>query len=109
MSSDPVPGQIQLTNDEFRLNIMLGFSKGALSSIELFRFRNEDTDVRVVLDGLDVFRTPSAALFEQLAERGHTIEEDDMGFDGLPELNKRLANQSSYEYPTDEEGAPNAL
>ncbi|MFJ4921821.1 hypothetical protein [Streptomyces sp. NPDC088725] len=104
VSSDPVPGQIQLSNDESGLGVVLGFTSGALSGVELWRFTNEDADVRVVLDGLDAFRTPSEDLFEQLAERGHTIEENDPGFDGLPELKVILANESSYEYPMDEEG-----
>ncbi|MFF9090356.1 hypothetical protein ACF1BE_28935 [Streptomyces sp. NPDC014991] len=106
VSIDEEPGQIGLTHDESRLNIVLGFTKGALSGVELFRFQNEDADVRVLLDGLDVFRTPSEDLFEQLAERGHTIEENDLGFDALPALKVILANQSSYEYPVDEEGDP---
>lgn len=106
VSSDAEPGQIDLSNDESGLSIVLGFSKGVLSGVELFRFRNEDADVRVVLDGLDVFRTPSEDLFAQLGERGHTIEENDLGFDALPELKVILANHSSYEYPVDEEGDP---
>ncbi|MDW6064565.1 hypothetical protein SAZ11_49850 [Streptomyces sp. FXJ1.4098] len=106
VASDADPGQITLTHDASRLGIVLGFTKGALSGVELFRFRNEDADVRVLLDGLDVFRTPSEGLFEQLAEQGHTIEENDLGFDALPELKVILANQSSYEYPMDEEGDP---
>lgn len=105
-SGDEEPGQIVLTHDAYGMDVVLGFTKGALSGVELWRFRNEDADVRVLLDGLDVFRTPSEDLFEQLAERGHTIEENDLGFDALPELKVILANQSSYEYPVDEEGDP---
>ncbi|MEU9474567.1 hypothetical protein [Streptomyces sp. NPDC048191] len=106
VASDADPGQITLTHDASRLDVVLGFTQGTLSGVELFRFRNEDADVRVLLDGLDVFRTPSEDLFEQLAERGHTIEENDLGFDALPELGVILSNQSSYEYPMDEEGDP---
>ncbi|MFJ8824717.1 hypothetical protein ACIREE_23410 [Streptomyces sp. NPDC102467] len=105
-SSDPEPGQITLKHDDSELNVVLGFTKGALSGVELFRFLDEDADVQVLLDGLDVFRTPSEDLFEQLAERGHTITENDLGFDALPELKVILANQSSYEYPVDEDGDP---
>ncbi|MFI8791343.1 hypothetical protein [Streptomyces sp. NPDC055105] len=105
-SSDPEPGQILLKHDASGLNVMLGFTKGALSGVELFRFFDEDADVRVLLDGLDVFRTPSVDLFELFAERGHEITENDLGFDELPELKIVLANQSSYEYPVDEDGDP---
>ncbi|WP_428954876.1 hypothetical protein [Streptomyces sp. cg35] len=104
--SDPEPGQILLKHGDSELNVMLGFTKGALSGVELFRFLDEDADVRVLLDGLDVFRTPSVDLFEQLGERGHTITEDDLGFDALPDLKVILANQSSHEHPVDEDGDP---
>ncbi|MFJ7148985.1 hypothetical protein ACIQVT_12415 [Streptomyces sp. NPDC100445] len=106
VSSDEESGQIGLTHDESRLNIVLGFTDGALSGVELFGFQDEDAEVRVLLDGLDVFRTPSEDLYEQLAERGHAIEENDLGFDALPELNVILANRSSYQHPVDEEGDP---
>ncbi|MFF4044616.1 hypothetical protein [Streptomyces sp. NPDC001816] len=106
VASDAEPGQITLTHDASRLSVVLGFTKGALSDVELFRFRNEDADVRVLLDGLDVFRTPSEDLVGQFAERGHAIGESDLGFDALPELKVILANESSYEYPVDEEGDP---
>ncbi|MFJ4581120.1 hypothetical protein [Streptomyces echinatus] len=37
----------------------MGFDAGEkLDGIELWRFLNEDEDVRVTLDGLDVFRDP---------------------------------------------------
>ncbi|WP_330458983.1 hypothetical protein OIB37_20080 [Streptomyces sp. NBC_00820] len=106
VASDASPGQIVLTHDGSLLNIVLGFTKGALSGVELFRFLREDADVRVLLDGLDVFRTPSEALLEQLAERGRVIEENDLGFDALPELKMILSNQSSHAHPADEAGDP---
>ncbi|MGW6482804.1 hypothetical protein ACWGDS_33895 [Streptomyces sp. NPDC055059] len=108
-SSDPEPGQILLKHDASGLNVMIGFTMGALSGVELFRFLDDDdadADVRVLLDGLDVFRTPSVDLFELFAERGHEITENDLGFDELAELKVVLANQSSYEYPVDEDGDP---
>ncbi|MGW2096573.1 hypothetical protein ACWCPX_02450 [Streptomyces olivaceoviridis] len=105
-AADEEPGQIVLTHDDSQTDIVLGFSRGTLSGVELIRFRKEDAGVRVLLEGLDVFRTPSEDLLEQLAARGHTIEENDLGFDALPELEVILANQSGYEYPVDEEGDP---
>ncbi|WP_256255946.1 hypothetical protein [Streptomyces sp. MUSC 14] len=98
--------QIWLVHDQFQLSVVLGFTKGTLGGVELYRFRNEDADVAVLLDGLDVFRTPSTDLCDRLAQRGHTIEENDLGFDALSELNVILANQSSQEHPVDEDGDP---
>ncbi|MCX5438930.1 MULTISPECIES: hypothetical protein [unclassified Streptomyces] len=43
---------------------------------------------------------------EQIEERGHEVEYDDYGTYLLPELKTTFANNSSYEYPTDDEGDP---
>ncbi|MFD7503104.1 hypothetical protein [Streptomyces sp. NPDC059850] len=101
------PGKFVVAHEEFRFTFVLIFRQDeSLNSIEVSRFRNEDADVRVLLEGLDVFRTPHEELQQQLEERGHPVEENDLGFDGLPDLNIILANTSSYEYPMDDDGDP---
>jgi hypothetical protein len=100
------PGQVFCEHAESETEFNLGFTKGALTDIHVYRFRNEDADVTVVLDGLDVFRTPSDELLERLEERGHTVEQNDDGVDTLPDLKVILSNESSFEYPMDEEGDP---
>lgn len=100
------PGQVLFKHGDHRMNFMLGFKKGELTNVEVWRFRNEDADVRVTLDGLDVFRTPSDELLQQFEERGETVVENDLGFDALPEHRVIFANNSSYEYPVDEDGDP---
>ncbi|WP_266540840.1 hypothetical protein [Streptomyces sp. NBC_01142] len=108
--SDPdygdAPGQVPCEHGESRTEFTLGFTKGALTDIHVHRFRIEDADVTVVLDGLDVFRTPSDELLERLEERGCAVEQNDDGVDTLPDLKVILSNESSYEYPMDEEGDP---
>ncbi|MFD4114738.1 hypothetical protein ACFWSJ_14905 [Streptomyces niveus] len=101
-----VPGQVLCEHGGSGTSLTLGFTKGALTDIHLYRFRVEDADVTVVLDGLDVFRTTSEELLERLAERGHAVEQNDSGVDTLPELKMILSNESSFEYPMDEEGDP---
>ncbi|MFF3689660.1 hypothetical protein [Streptomyces sp. NPDC002187] len=100
------PGQVLCEHGESRTEFTLGFTKGALTDIHVYRFQVEDADVTVVLDGLDVFRTPSEELPERLEERGHTVEQNDDGVDTLPDLKVILSNESSFEYPMDEEGDP---
>jgi hypothetical protein len=80
------------------MSIVLGFTKHVLTHIEVWRFRNEEADVHVTLEGLDVFRVPSEELQERLEARGHTVEENDMGFDAVPDLKMIFSNASSYEY-----------
>ncbi|MEU7277476.1 hypothetical protein AB0A69_01580 [Streptomyces sp. NPDC045431] len=100
------PGQIVLTHEESGFDLVLGFTRGLLSQVELWRFRNEDADVRVTLEAIDVFRTPHEELQQRLVDRGYAVEENDLGFDAVPDLGIIFANESSYEYPTDEEGDP---
>jgi hypothetical protein len=96
--SEAEPGQIVVTHDESEMNIVLGFTKHVLAHIEVWRFRNEEADVHVTLEGLDVLRVPSEELQERLEARGHTVEENDMGFDAVPDLKMIFSNASSYEY-----------
>lgn len=100
------PGQVVCEHRESGTWVNLGFTKDALTDIHLERFWVEDAEVRVVLDGLDVFRTPGDELMERLAERGHVIELNDDGVDTLPDLKMILSNESSFEHPMDEEGDP---
>jgi hypothetical protein len=108
--SDPdygdAPGHMLCEHGDSQTEFNLGFTKGALTDIHVYRFRVEDADVTVLLDGLDVFRTPSEELLERLEERGHTVEENDDGVDTLPDLKVILSNESSFDYPMDEEGDP---
>ncbi|MFB7368979.1 hypothetical protein ACFC0D_03945 [Streptomyces sp. NPDC056222] len=100
------PGQVLCEHGESRAEFTLGFTKGVLTDIHVHRFRIEGADVTVVLDGLDVFRTPSDELLERLEDRGHTVELNDDGVDTLPDLKVILSNESSFDHPMDEEGDP---
>lgn len=108
--SDPdygdTPGQVLCEHEQSQTEFNLGFTKGALTDIHVYRFRVASTDVTISLDELDVFRTPSELLLERLEERGHTVEQNDDGVDTLPDLKVILSNESSFEYPVDEEGDP---
>lgn len=100
------PGVYVVSLDDFAFQFVLSFPQdGALTSVELWRFRVEDADINVTFDGLDVFRTPSEQLVPQMDERGHSVVYDDgFGIYALPESKMSFANNSSYEYPVDAEG-----
>lgn len=106
MNDGVEPGQVFLEHAEYDMEFTLGFTKGSLTDIEVWRFREEEADVRVIFDGLDVFRTPSRELLRQFTGRGHSVEENDLGYETLPELKMIFTNHSSFEYPTDDEGLP---
>ncbi|MFF7140712.1 hypothetical protein [Streptomyces sp. SID2888] len=102
------PGRFVVNLDDSAFQFVLSFPQdGTLTSVELWRFRAEDADIHVTFDGLDVFRTPSEQLVPRMEERGHSVVyDDDFGIHALPELKMSFANNSSYEYPVDEEGDP---
>ncbi|MFD6331245.1 hypothetical protein ACFWGI_16935 [Streptomyces niveus] len=96
------PGKYVVNHPDVTLLFVLIFDAGErLHSIELWRFANEDEDVNVSLDGLDVFRTPKKKLRREIERRGHTIDYNDSGFDGIDDLKIILANASSQPIPTD--------
>ncbi|MET9428513.1 hypothetical protein [Streptomyces sp. NPDC003036] len=102
------PGVFVVNLDDSAFQFVLSFPEdGTLIGVELWRFRKEDADIRVAFDGLDVFRIPKEQLIEQLEESGHSLScDDDFGTYAFPELKMSFANNSSYEYPADEEGYP---
>ncbi|MFF2206098.1 hypothetical protein [Streptomyces sp. NPDC058145] len=76
--------------------------RGPALAIEVWRFRDEAVDLRFLLDGIDIFRTPLDDLPEILQERGHEVVETDYGFDEVTDLGMRFANNSRFEYPVGE-------
>ncbi|MFF0384415.1 hypothetical protein [Streptomyces sp. NPDC004286] len=69
-----------------------------LTGIEVGRFREESADIRFLLDGVDVFRTPWEDLVRLLESRGHDVVESASGYDEVPTLGLRLANNNSFEH-----------
>ncbi|AKJ15868.1 hypothetical protein ABB07_39405 (plasmid) [Streptomyces incarnatus] len=103
------PGKYVVANGTYDVEFVLLFEseeKECLTGIEVWRFRDEMADIRFLLEGIDVFRTPSDDLPEILRARGHDVVESDYGFEEVTDLSVRLANNSSFEYPVDEEGDP---
>ncbi|AKJ11838.1 hypothetical protein ABB07_17865 [Streptomyces incarnatus] len=102
------PGKYVVNFDDSAFQYVLSFPEAAtLTSVELWRFRDEAADINVTFDKLDVFRTPSEDLVERLEERGHSVSyDDDLRIYALPELKTSFASNSSFEYPVDDEGAP---
>ncbi|MFI1939605.1 hypothetical protein ACH44C_20910 [Streptomyces purpureus] len=102
------PGKYVVAHEQFKFEVVLIFRENeTLNSVEAWRFRDEDADVRITLEGTDIFRTPKRRLRQHLEEQGHPLDYDGIGFDAVPDLKLILANASSYEYPKDPKtGAP---
>lgn len=96
------PGKYVVKHPDSTLTVVLIFdAREKLDSIEMWRFVNENENVNVSLVGLDVFRTPKKKLRREIERRGHTIDYNDAGFDGIADLNVILANASSQDIPAD--------
>ncbi len=88
---------------DFRLTLLFHDGR-TLDAIEVWRFHDEDADLRVTLEGIDVFRIPADDLGDVLRTRGHRVEEADLFV--VRDLDMIFGNESSFEYPTDDEGFP---
>jgi hypothetical protein len=75
-----------------------------LNAVIFRRFQDEDAPVRVLLHGTDVFRTPIDELPAVLERQGHELQEE-YGLEVL-DLGLIFSNESSFEYPEDDEGDP---
>ncbi|MER6026186.1 hypothetical protein [Streptomyces sp. NPDC001851] len=103
------PGKYVVVSDTYDVELVLVFEseeKEVLTGIEVWRFHDEAADIRFLLDGIDVFRTPSDDLPGMLRERRHEVVESDYGFDEVTDLAMRFSNSSSFDCPVDEEGDP---
>lgn len=95
--------KVPVLHRDFDLTLL--FDDGeTLGSIEVWRFHDEDADIQVTLEGIDVFRIPSDDLGDLLRARGHHVEEEDLFV--VRDLDMIFGNESSFEYPTDDEGFP---
>lgn len=103
------PGKYVVIDDRYQFEFVLLFEsddREVLTGIEVWRCRDEAADIRFFLEGIDVLRTPAEELPEVLVERGHEVVESNYGFEEVTDLGLRFANNSSLEYPVDEEGDP---
>ncbi|MFH9613875.1 hypothetical protein [Streptomyces pratensis] len=101
------PKKIFTAYQEIKVNILLEGSGKAVTAVELW-WPGEDrsTDVRVVLDGDDVFTTPAEDLFRRAEERGWTVDLSDPEYPFIPGVSLGFTRQTSQEVPRTSGGLP---
>ncbi|MEU7018867.1 hypothetical protein AB4225_14270 [Streptomyces sp. 2RAF24] len=67
---------------------------------------DEDPDVQVLLDGLDVFRTPADEILAHAARKGWHVNNDDPPAPCIPGVTLAFTRDTSQEVPRDENGLP---
>ncbi|MFI1660450.1 hypothetical protein ACH4ZU_36895 [Streptomyces sp. NPDC020472] len=67
---------------------------------------DEDPDVQVLLDGLDVFRTPADEILAHAARKGWHVNNDDPRAPYIPGVTLAFTRDTSQEVPRDENGLP---
>ncbi|MBW5483640.1 hypothetical protein [Streptomyces bambusae] len=67
---------------------------------------DEDPDVQLLLDGLDVFRTPADEILAHAARKGWHVNNDDPRAPYIPSVTLAFTRDTSQEVPRDENGLP---
>ncbi|MFF8790329.1 hypothetical protein [Streptomyces sp. NPDC015125] len=77
-----------------------------VTAVELWRFEEDSRDVRVLLEGTDVFRTPARAVLRQQADRGRRVDESDPENPVIPEVTLAFTRETGQETPRELDGLP---
>ncbi|MEC4016974.1 hypothetical protein [Streptomyces sp. H27-D2] len=98
---------VKLRVDYHSLDIVAHLEDGeTLTAIELWRFDGDEPDVRVLLDGIDLFRTPAREVLRQQAERGRRVDESDPENAVIPDVTLAFTRDTGQEVPREPDGLP---
>jgi hypothetical protein len=94
---------------EIRINVLLEGSGEAVTAVELWwPGEGRRTDVRVLLDGDDVFTTPAEELFRKAAERGWTVDRTEVEYPFIPGVSLGSPARRPRRYPVPGAACPSA-
>ncbi|MFE4539612.1 hypothetical protein ACFRKB_31880 [Streptomyces scopuliridis] len=92
---------------QIRVNVLLEGAGEVVTAIELWwPGEGRRSDVRVLLDGDDVFTTPAEDLFRRAVERGWTVDRTEAEFPFIPGVSLGFGRQTSQEVPRTPDGLP---
>ncbi|MEU7283442.1 hypothetical protein AB0A69_32390 [Streptomyces sp. NPDC045431] len=93
--------------DETGVNVLLEDAGKSVTAVELWwPGEGRHTDVRVLLDGDDVFTTPAEDLFQRAENRGWTVDRTDHEYPFVPGVSLGFTRQTSQEVPRTRGGLP---
>ncbi|MGW2185580.1 hypothetical protein [Streptomyces sp. NPDC001719] len=97
------PGvKLVAVNDDFEVVVHLEDGE-SFTAVEVWRFRRDDADVRVLLDDLDIFRTPARDVLRRLAARGHDVDVSEPEYPVIPGLTLAFTREAGHEVARDPE------
>ncbi|MFI7101457.1 hypothetical protein ACIBK8_19035 [Streptomyces sp. NPDC050161] len=98
---------VKLKVDHHSMDIVAHLEDGkTVTAIELWRFENDVPDVRVLLDNVDIFRTPAKEVLRQQAERGRTVDDSDPESPEIPNVTLAFTRETGQEVPRESDGLP---
>ncbi|MFD1832564.1 hypothetical protein ACFSJS_23380 [Streptomyces desertarenae] len=79
-----------------------------VTAIELWRFENEEEfNGQVLLDGVDVFRSPAREILQHQREKGHTVDDADPENPVIPGVTLAFTRETGRQVPLDpDDGLP---
>ncbi|MCQ0022992.1 hypothetical protein M4914_08555 [Streptomyces somaliensis DSM 40738] len=101
------PKKIHTACREIMVNVLLEGSGEAVTAVELWwPGEGRRTDVRVLLDGDDVFTTPAEDLFRKAEARGRTVDGTEPEYPFVPGVSLGFTRWTSQEVPRTRGGLP---
>lgn len=98
--------QIQAMGDDFDVVVILKDQK-TVNAVDVSAPEEEDSDLRVMWRGLDVFRTPARQLLQAFSEAGYRIDDSNPEEPVVLDLTIAFNRWTSQEVPVDpEDGLP---
>ncbi|MCH6161489.1 hypothetical protein [Streptomyces marispadix] len=89
------------------MDIVVHLERGErVDAVELWRFEGDDPDLRVLLNGVDVFRTPAAEIMQDLRSRGHQVDDSDPENPMVRGVTLGFTRDTAQEVPRTEAGLP---
>ncbi|WP_157878857.1 hypothetical protein [Streptomyces sp. CT34] len=77
-----------------------------VTAVELWRFEEDAPEVRVLLDGINVFHTPAPEVLRQQAQRDRRVDETDPENPVIPAVALAFTRETGQEVPRNSDGLP---
>lgn len=100
------PPKVSVTNaDKFQVNLHFEDGK-TVTAIEIWRFVDPSVDVRVLFQGMDLFRTPARQIMKQLREKGFDLRNEKDAYPRVARLSLGFTREAGRKVPMDKDKMP---